>query len=417
MNPPMSLPAGRIDELRRELPALADQVYLNTGTAGPLPRRTVRVMTEESEGELSMGRGNLATFERVFEQRTHVRTLVARLLGAEVGEIALTHHSSEGINIVLSGRTWRDGDEVLTTSLEHDAVTVPLGVLRQRHPGVTLRFVDIGLGDRAREAIAAALSERTRLVVLSHVTYSTGAVLPVAEIAKLAHDAGAALLVDGAQSCGVLPVDLHALGADYYTVSGQKWLCGPEGTGALAIASARIDELRPTYGGYFSADHHDHAGGVTLHPDARRFEVGMMHRPSIAGFAASLSFILDDVGVAPAFAHSVALARRCRQRLAQVPAVTIVTPEGTDSPLLAFDLPAWSPQRLASAAFLLGREERIVCRSIDHPPYGLRVSLGFFNTDDEVDRFVDAVERRLIGPGPSSVPIVPWAARLPDRRP
>jgi len=413
---PTTTPAGRLQELRRELPTLADHVYLNTGTAGPLPRRTARVMTEELERELSLGRGNLATLERVLEHRARVRSLVARLLGADITEIALTHNTSEGIGLVLAGTDWREGDEILTTTLEHDAVTVPLGLLGARHPGVSVRFVDIGLGDRGPETLASALTARTRLVVLSHVVYPTGVVLPVAEIARLAHQVGAAVLVDGAQAAGAMPVDVHALGADYYTVSGQKWLCGPEGTGALVVAASRIEELRAA-GGYFAAEHHDHRGNVTLHPDARRFEVGMMNRPSIAGFASSLAWILDEVGVGRAFDHSVMLAGRCRERLAALPGVALVTPPTADGPLLAFDLPAFSPQQLAGAAFLLGTEERILCRSIDHPPYALRVSLGFFNTEDEVDRLVTAVEQRLLGPGPASIPLVPWAARLPDHRP
>ena len=161
--------------------------------------------------------------------------------------MGLTHNTTEGMNIGLSGLDWGAGDEVVTTTLEHGGALLPLYQLHRRH-GVRITFADVGNGERdaALTAIERAIHPGVRMVVLSHVTWGTGAVLPIGEIAQLAHEAGAQVLVDGAQSVGALPVDVHALDVDVYAFPGQKWLCGPEGTGGLYVKRAQLDAVQPT---------------------------------------------------------------------------------------------------------------------------------------------------------------------------
>jgi L-cysteine/cystine lyase len=389
--------------LRDRIPVLARCTYLNTGTAGPLPEPVSSAMHDEADWEITHGRGDFTTFPRYLEQVAETRALVARLLRVEAGEIALTHSTSEAVNIVLWGLRWRPGDRVVTTTLEHDAVAVPLGLLAARF-GVEVRWADIGHGEHALEAIARETEGGARLVIVSHIVWSTGAVLPVGEIADLAHARGAALLVDGAQSCGALPLDVTVQGADYYTVSGQKWLCGPEGSGALYVRSSRLEEVQVTWASYFSAAAHDYRGRVRPHPDARRFEPTLFHRPALAGFLASLRWAQDDVGVARAHARSLALATHARRRLEGVAGVEVLTPPGTAGPLLAVDLPAFPPAHLHALALALSARG-IVCRSIDHPPYALRASFGFFNLEREADELADAVvEAARRGPACVAVP-------------
>lgn len=401
-------------DLRRELPVLGQCIYLNTGTAGPLPRCASDAIQGAAELERTQGRGDFRSFGAFLEVREAARSLVAQLLHAAPREIALTHHTSDGVNIVLWGLRWKPGDELVTTSLEHDAVAVPAGVLARRL-GVQARFADIGLGDQALGAVAAALSPRTRLLVLSHVMYSTGAALPVAPIVKLAHEQGVQVLVDGAQSCGVVPVDVRELEVDYYTVSGQKWLCGPEGTGALYVRADRLGELEATFASYFSAAHHDFAGQVALHDDARRFESGMVYRPALHGFRASLAWMLESVGIARAAERSVALARAARAMLESIEGVTLRTPEACQAGLLSFDLPAFSPARLRALASRWAAERQLIVRSIDHRPYALRASFGFFNTEAEVAELTSAV-RDAAQQGPSAVVPLAGHSPLPDHR-
>ncbi len=402
--------------LRAELPVLERYTYLNTGTAGPIPRCSARALAEEAAHELESGRGNFADFDRLIAARGAARSEAAQLLGAEPEEVALTHHSSEGINIILASLDWKPGDGVVTTSLEHDAGAVPLGLLRRR-AGVDLRFAEIGLGERALDGLEAALDGQVRLVLLSHIVYTSGAVLPLGEMIAMIRQRApdSRVLVDGAQTCGVMPLDVKQLDADYYTLSGQKWICGPEGTGALFVRADRLDELVPGYSSYFSAQQHDFRGNVTLHPTARRFETGMIHRPSMAAFSASLAWIRREVGIERAWARSVELARACRERLQDTDGVELVTPADQQGPLVSFDLPAFSPAQIHSAALLLADRDQVICRSIDHPPYALRGSFGFFNTLQEVDRFA-AVVSELVAAGPDTVPLAGHAARLPSTR-
>ncbi|MBW2734789.1 MAG: aminotransferase class V-fold PLP-dependent enzyme, partial [Deltaproteobacteria bacterium] len=337
--------AEELAPLRHHFPVLENSTYLNTGTAGPIPDFSHQALLDEATFELETGRGNFAHWDRFFTLLERAHELMARVFGATSAEVALTHHTSEAMNIVLWGHDWQADDEIVTTSLEHDAAVIPLGLLRERH-GVKLRFAEIGYGERSLEGLKEVLSEKTRLVVLSHIAYSSGALLPLRETIDLAHDAGARVLVDGAQTCGAMPLDVHALGADFYTLSGQKWMLGPEGTGALYVREALLDELRPTFSSYFSAKHHDFRGNVELQPNARRFETGMVHRPSWAALVKSTAWLLEHVGIERAWQRSIQLASTARERLTKLEGLNLITPSAQASPLLSFDLPAFSPGEL-----------------------------------------------------------------------
>lgn len=377
-----------VAEARAELPVLADCLYLNSGTAGPIPLRSAKALEEEAAYELAHGRGNFATMGRLLGLRERARELVARLLGAEPAEIALTHHTSDGMNIVLWGIDWRRGDKIVTTTLEHDAATVPLGLLRERF-GVEVVFCDIGRGERALEALRRDLPG-ARLLAISHIVYPTGALLPLEEIVAAAHAEGARILVDGAQTCGALPLSMPALGADYYTLSGQKWICGPEGTGALYVRADALEDVGVTFASYFTARHHDFRGHHQLHEGSKRFETGMLHRPSLAALAESLRWIQEDIGVERAWERARGLAARAAEHLGCIDGVAVLTPGDCPSHLVAFSLAGFEPAHLRAVSLALG-ERGIVIRSIDHPPHALRASFGFFNTEAEVDRFADEI--------------------------
>ena len=153
---------------------------------------------------------------------------------------------------------------------------------------------------------------------------------------------------------------------------------------------------------------------MTLHDGARRFETGMIHRPSMVAFLRSLRWIRREVGIERAWQRSLHLATAFRARLESLDGVEIVTPATQASPLVSFDLPAFSPAKLHSAALLLAERDRIVCRSIDHPPFALRGAFGFFNTEQEVECFAEAIEA-LVAAGPEAVPLAGHAERLGNR--
>ncbi len=372
----------KLRRLREQIPATHGVAYLNTGSVGPLPTPVAEAMKQWSERELKEGRIGAAAHHSAQEVRARARAAVAALIGAETEEIALTHLTTEGINIVVWGIDWRPGDEIVITNLEHPAVFLPAWSVEQRL-GVKVVVADMGLGDRDPVgAMAAALSERTRLVVLSHVAYCTGALLPVAEIARVAHERGALVLADGAQAAGALPVDVRRLGADFYAVPGQKWLLGPEDTGALYVSREQIASLRQTFVGYASMAQQTFGQPLLPHADARRFEVGSRHAPSIAGQEASLAWLREEVGLEWAQARTAHLVARAREALGELPRASVLTPSACAG-LLTFTVADADPEALAARLDARG----VIIRWI-RAPRALRASFGFFNTEEDLERLL-----------------------------
>jgi len=302
------------------------------------------------------------------------RQRLAALIGAHPEEIAFTDSTTYGINVAVWGHRWRHDDEVLTSTVEHPGILVPLHYLARR-TGVSLRTV-------APEALPYAITDHTRMIAISHVSFSTGARLPIAEVAQAARETGALVLVDGAQAVGALPVDVHALDVDFYAFPAQKWLCGPEGMGALYVR--RGIELESTFVGIRSL-HSSGPGGrdpanLTLSETATRYELGAVYRPAMHGFNAALRWLADDVGLSMVHERTRALAAYCHAALTELPHVEVLTPAGALAGLVCFRVPGdgW-----------VGRlEQRGVTARWIPEARCLRVSCAFFNTEAEIDRMI-----------------------------
>jgi L-cysteine/cystine lyase len=257
--------------------------------------------------------------------------------------------------------------------------------------GVELAFADIGDGGDERRTLAAfeaAILPGTRLVSLSHVLWTTGARLPVAEIVSLAHDRGALVAIDGAQSVGAIAVDVEAIGADFYAISGQKWLLGPEGTGALWVAPAAIERVSPAFAGWFGFAEIGLDGVATYHPDARRFEASGYHKPSVVGLARSCGWLAMYVGLPWVYERGTALARSAADRLAAIPGVTVLTPPDRMATLVTFQIAGWGADEALDE---LGARVFAIARTIPSLD-AVRISVGFFNTEAEIERLAGTVE-------------------------
>ncbi len=379
----------KLPAIREALPSTAAGIYLNTGTCGPLPRETARAMAELEGIELRTGRADIAYWKDSEERMNEARAAVAAVLGTEPRRIALTHATTEGMNVATWAIDWRAGDKVVTTSLEHGGALAPLWALRSRL-GVDVAIADIGVGGDPAEVLAAldrAITPETRLVCVSHVSWATGARLPIAEIVALAHSRGALVAVDGAQAVGAIPVSVEELDADFYAVPGQKWLLGPDGTGALYCAPAVLDRPRLTFAGYASFESLglDLEGKLRL--DARRFEVAGYHQPSVLGFARSTAWLSMYVGLNWIHERTARLAGEAAAMLAAVPGVEVITPRDHMAGLVTFRIAGWTP---GPALRELSQRTLVIARTI--PPLdAIRISVGFFNTDHELRRFRDGV--------------------------
>ncbi len=387
--------------VRAALPALDAGIYLNTGSVGPLPAETAAAMAELAAWELRTGRAHVDYVHDMYERMSEARAGAAAVLHADVDAIALTHSTTDGMNHAAWSIDWRPGDRAVTTRLEHPGGVGALYALRER-AGVEVVFADVGTGGDDALTLAAldeAIVPGTRLVALSHVAWGTGAVLPIAEIAKLAHERGALVAVDGAQSAGAIPIDLEALGVDFYAISSQKWLLGPEGMGALAVSPAAVSTALPAFAGWFSFETVDAAGRAVFWPDARRFEGTGFHRPSILGMARSLGWLSMYVGLDWVHARAAALARRAAERLATIPGVELITPLHQMATLVSFRIAGWPAERaldeLGARVFAIARQ----LAALD----ALRISVGFFTTEAEIERFAAAVEL-LAAHTPETIP-------------
>ncbi|HEX5506205.1 MAG TPA: aminotransferase class V-fold PLP-dependent enzyme [Thermomicrobiales bacterium] len=379
----------KVRAIREELPAVHERAYLNTGTNGPLPRRAHRALVEYALAELEEGRIGPATRARMGDTQTAAREGVAHVLGCDPTEVALTHNTTEGMNIALMGLDWRPGDELVTSRTEHPGGLYPSYLIKQRH-GAKIRMTRIGLKDvDPVEELRAALTPRTKAVVLSHVAWSTGMVLPLRELADLAHEVGALLICDAAQGFAHVPSRVYDLGVDAYACSGQKWACGPDGTGALFVRRDRLGDIRQTYMGYAGVrpGMSDHDGHYVPGEGTRRYEAATLYGPSVRGFAASLGWIAEEVGWDWAYARAAALGRRCYELLAAIEGVTMHTPPDRMAGLVHFALDGIAPSDLSAKL-----NERGI--SIRYTPYpsANRVSTGFYNTEEEVDRLAEQVK-------------------------
>jgi L-cysteine/cystine lyase len=379
----------KLPAIREALPATSAGIYLNTGTCGPLPRETVRAMAELEGFELRSGRADAAYWKDSSERMNEARAAVAAVLGTEPRRMALTHATTDGMNVASWSIDWQAGERVVTTSLEHAGALGPLWALRNRQ-GVELAIADIGTGgdhDAVLAALDRAITPNTRLVSLSHVTWATGARLPIAEIVELAHSRGAFVAVDGAQAVGAIPVSVEELGADFYAVPGQKWLLGPEGTGALYCSPAVLDRPRLTFAGYGSFESIDLAAEGKLWPDGRRFEIAGFHQPSVLGLARSAAWLSMYVGLNWIYERTARLAGEAAAMLAEVPGVEVLTPRDHMAGLVTFRIAGWTP---TAALRELSQRTLAIARTIPALD-AMRISVGFFLTDSELRRLRDGV--------------------------
>ncbi len=395
---------AKIVAVREALPATGAGIYLNAGSVGPLPAETARAMTEIAEYELTVGRGSYATFLEVLDRMAEARAAVAAVLSADIDTVALTHSTTDGMNIGSWGHDWQPGDRAVTTNREHLGAYAPLLAIQETR-GIDLEVVDVGEGGDDERIIAAferAITPRTRLVSVSHVLWPTGAVMPVRAIADLAHARGAFVLVDGAQAAGAIPVDVEALGADAYALSAQKWLLGPEGIGALWVNAAANERLRPTFGGYFGYDRPGLLPPYRRFDDARRHEVGTLHSPSVVGFARSCGWLAMYVGLDWAQRRATSLAARLADALAALPGVRVVTPRDRIATLVTATVEGWPGETVLEE---LERRTFTIARTIPDSEW-VRFSVGFWNTEAELDRVV-ALMGELAAHTPETMPARP----------
>jgi selenocysteine lyase/cysteine desulfurase len=364
-----------VDALRAELPVVARKAYLNAGTQGPLPRRAVEAARAELEDELASGRATHAHFGRIAELAERVRASVAPLLGCEATEVALTRSTTDGINTVLGALALGPDDEVLTSNEEHPGLVAPLAATRAR-AGCSVRVVPF-------DRLVDELDERTTLVACSHVSWVSGRVVDAAALAAAAEASGARVLLDGAQGLGAVPLDMRVLRCDFYAAPGQKWLCGPDGSGYLYVSGEVAERLLPSWPSFVCLSDPSRPEELPVRPGAARFDQGVVARAQAAASLGALE-TLGEAGWEGVLERGPALAARLAEALAARGAQ--VTPRGPST------LVSWAAGDGAAEVERLAAEGFVVR---DLPGRGLvRASVGAWVSEEELERLVAAVAGR-----------------------
>ncbi len=348
-------------EFRAQFPVLERVSYLNAGTEGPLPRQAAAAVRARIEEELSGGRSGKRYIESVRALADKLRAGYARVLGCGPEDVALTGSTTDGVNTVLAGLNLRAGDEVITSDEEHPGLLAPLGRLK-RLGGVRVKVVPFA-------EIAGEVGPDTRLVACSHVSWVSGRVVDTAALAAT----GVPVLLDAAQGIGAVPVDVSALGCSFYAGSGQKWLCGPEGSGCLYVRRDQLDELNVPWPGYGSLA--DAARALDSPPaeHANRFDHGFPPGMRSAWALASLR-VLEDAGLEWVHDRAATLAAGLADRLAE--RGLDVGPRGRST------LVAWRADDVDAEVARLA-EAGFVVRSI--PSHSLiRASVGAWSSEEEL---------------------------------
>ncbi len=373
----------KLDALRSQLPAVTCTRYFNAGSNGPIPRPAHDVLLNQATEDLTMGRCDLAFYGKRKDESVHLRETIAGIVNANVSEVAIMRSTTEGMNAALNGVLWRAGDEIITTHLEHICLFSAIGSVSHRH-GVTVRTVNIGDGGGdVLGAIASAVTPRTRVIAVSHVHWTTGAVMPLAEIADFARERGILTIIDGAQGAGQVEVDFHALGVDAYCQAGQKWLCGPNSSGFMLLRDDRLGDFRTSYLRYGTFDP---AGYVVPPPGAARFEMGETYGPAIAAFDRGLEWLRDEVGFDWLIARNAELGKRCLNALKEVEGITIGTPEDKMAGMVCFNIPGMHPKDVSDRLAERGQTIRFVDQRPSEPT--ARISTAWWTTEEEVDELV-----------------------------
>jgi L-cysteine/cystine lyase len=343
------------DEARAAFPVLDHLAYLNAGTNGPLARATAEAILAEELVDLTQGRGGEPYFSRVLGYRDDVRAKLASLLSVDPEQVALTRSTTDGCNIVLAGLGLGPEDEIVTSDAEHFGLIGPLHASGAR------------IVTAPEDGIVEAVTDRTRLIAISHVSWVTGNSL---EPERVKAETGLPILIDGAQSAGAIPVQAGAF--DFYAVSCQKWLCGPDVTGALVVADP--DTLPVALPSYFAQTEHQPDGSYVPRAGAERFDSGWIGGPTLAGLSAALDAAPDW-----RFERGAEMAAVCRAALAE--RFEVVTKPG-QAGLVSFR-PENDPTELVTRL----REQGVIVREL--PGRNLiRVSCGYWTSEKDIGRLL-----------------------------
>jgi len=380
----------KLDNIREQLYLSDDIIAVNAGSWGPLCEASRKAIVEGyreeaySRGEnIEYMKGIGSGLNRYSNVLSDARDVLGGFLGCDSLEVAMCDSTTTGMNIFLWGYDWKKGDEIIAGSYENNAAMVPLAVLAKRK-GVSVKYID--QTGNFQEALKEDVSNDTKMVLISDVNYVTGSRVDLQAVSDVAHDAGVLVIADGIQAVGTVPVDVKKLGVDGYAMARHKFMCGPDGAGGLYVNRDVFDVIHPTFSGVFTDAAH---GSGELRPvdSAQRYEVSTRALPVIQGGAAAVKWLTEEVGLKYIYVKSEKLYRKLWKGLKETDGVELISGENQSS-LLSFRVKGMVSGDVSKKL----KELNIFTRTVGViDPAPVRVSLGFWNRESDVDKIVEAV--------------------------
>ncbi|GCL38920.1 aminotransferase, class V [Sphaerospermopsis reniformis] len=379
-----------LDHHRQKFPALGNKIYFNYGGQGPMPQGAMDAISQTQAHIQEIGPFGAEAYRWISPQMQSVREAIASTLNVPSDTITLTGNVTIGCNIGMWGINWQAGDHLLLSDCEHPGVIATAQEISRRFAvevSTCPLMATLNEGDPV-SVIAENLRPNTRLVVLSHVLWNTGQVLPIDKIAEICRKNNSLLLVDAAQSVGVLPLNLTELGVDFYAFTGHKWLCGPAGVGGLYVRTEAREMMQPTFIGLDGVITNNQAQPINWQPDGRRYEVSTLATPLYIALKEAIA-IHHQWGTAEEIYQQI-----CRnseylwQKLIELSNVKCLKNSPPQSGLVSFVLTN-NQRSLKLVQFL--ESQKILTRTIANPNC-IRVSVHYLTLKSEIDQLIAVIK-------------------------
>ena len=391
--------ASYFEEYRKLLPAADKYTYLNSAGCGPLALPVLHRMEEIFTYMAEEGQVNVEVHDWLKNELEEVRKDVAGFINAEPEEIFFVRCIAEGLNTINRMFDWKTGDQILISDQENPASILPCFVLEPEYQIETEKFCGLGNREQILTQFRNSLNGHTKMTVFSHVFHTTGAAVPAGDMCREAGRHGVITVVDGAQAAGNIAIDVKEIGCDFYLLSCHKWLCGPEGIAAVYIRKGLLKQVKIPFGGVgMQASFSFETNALVPQPDARRFEYGGRHTPMYAAFTETIK-LADRIGLSNMIERKRGLHRYCRAAfIREIPEARLLSPEDDRliTGIFSFSIPGKDHQALVRQAW---EQEKIIIQWRTMDLYtreeGIRVSLNWFVTEEEIDRLVAFMKRAV----------------------
>ena len=391
---PPSGPPDRIDDeaywekVRAQFHLNPDTIYLNNGTLGLCPKPVTQAVYD---GYVYLAEAGSEGRSQLWDEVEASRKTAARFLGAGENEMVLTRNATQGLSVIANGIRMEPGDEVLMTSDEHIAGIQPW-TRRARRFGIQVNQVHIPSPPKSKQEVVdlfeQALTPRTKVVFFCHVTRGPGLLYPVKELCDMAREKGIVSAVDGAQTPGMTPVNLHEMGCDLFATSLHKWALTPSGTGCLYVREEFQETFWPTSDGNGPWDDREQQlWRIGPH--------GTYERPIRAAIKPALDF-LNSIGMDTIYARDRMLSDYLKEQLMEMPGISLgtSTDHALSSPgITSFGVEGWDTSLLRG--ILRGKAGIVVSRDQRRSHDMIRVSTHFYNTPSEIDRLLEVMKEIL----------------------